>query len=194
MPLPEDDRNRLLTFQRQVEDLSQRQIVQAGRLEITLRFGQDPTVPILDGVAEDDFRALLIAIRQFMLQRDDTHIYRINNIIQDHCDNENLCGWAVYARELWHTTMNAPVIQDLGNQEQVNLDGIIRLLLYGQIVHRGQEEERRLGAFGQFAPQVFRFEILSSLSELCTVLRLMNNVIHQWLNEPNAIVPEPPAI
>lgn len=199
-PLRPDDVERLRLFQRRMDDLRARRLVQrrgSTSLSVNYEFGpREQPGPAYEGYDEDDFRAFVSVFRQFLLEQEPVHFLSVAKLVTRRCPRIDLVVWAKEARRRWTFTMDhghpcfSLHITEGGVQRLVTVKGAWDLLLYGELIHSDADKAKRLAGYHPGTRATHRFLVQWSIAPLVWSLGNLDSVIHIWLDAPSTPVPD----
>lgn len=103
--ISDDDLKRLRAFVRQVEWLRNSKLLSTGKVSFKFNTKYSFTTSDMsfefEGYDETHFLAVMPVLRQFILQKEPVSLFRIHNILMQHCDRKELKDWVRHARKQW---------------------------------------------------------------------------------------------
>lgn len=175
-------------FQQRLADLENSGFVKkTGKVTLRL-FPMDLSEPI-EGLDRDYIRSFLITLRQFTLNQDPIHIFKICNHFRQHCHDENLRKWVAYARDLWQQTMKSKPIVFKLNDNDYDVEDTLDLFLYGGLVHSNLDKTKELENLSAGCRQFMTLSLMHAFGGLIHSLTLISACLDHFKNSTEMAAP-----
>ena len=193
-PLTDDQKKRLRIFRLRVQDLRESGLAKAGPTTLKLTLNPRRTADGkagFEGYDEDQFRAFIATLRQFIMNDEHCSFYSICNIIEKaRPQQENLITWVRYARDLWKKALQRSLFRYYVSGGEITVEKAIQLLLYGGgLIHTRPDRYDELEALPPGGKAHLKFMFQNALPDLYHALNIVDRVIYHWLDAPEEPVP-----
>lgn len=182
-----EELSRLDLFREKISDLRDRAVVRDWPPKISLDlFGIESTK--LRGMDEDHLRAFIMALRQFLNERETTNFLSVCDLLYRECEDQRVRAWIAHSRKGWREALNSSAGISM-NGVVLTLREILFLLMYGGIVHSDLARVSQLAGMPKQDHALLRMQLLQLVPPLFRALLNLDSLIDCYVQDRLDTVP-----
>jgi len=186
--LTEEERARLRLFRSRTKDLRSCGLIRGGPTTVTVHIAGRIPDEVVEGLNEDHLKSFLVTLRQFTLQGETVNFESVCNLIRRSCERQELLPHVDGARARWRDALNSPIGMSL-NGKKYSVEELLKLLLYGGVVHSDLDKSPAVDALSAPVRGLFRLFLVRQLNSVIRPVVVLDAVIDAWLDNPTTPFP-----